>query len=85
MNHDAIESTVDSLTPEVAAALRTLVDEYRTRCLWFLEPDYYPATHSEALRVLEAVERHGDRAAFQRSSEIRQWLSQNSSAASAGS
>jgi hypothetical protein len=76
---------VDSLNPEAAAALRTLVDEYRTRCLWFLEPDYYPATQGEALRVLEAIERHGDRAAFQRSSEIRQWLSQNSSAASAGS
>ena len=83
--NDTIESTVDSLTPEVAAALRTLVDEYRTRCLWYLEPDYYPASASEAMRVLEAIERHGDRSAFQRSSEIRQWLLRNSSAASAGS
>jgi hypothetical protein len=76
---------VDPLTPEVAAALRALVDEYRTRCLWFLEPGYYPVGEAEALRVLAAIERHGDRAAFQRSSEIRQWLSRNSSAASAGS
>jgi hypothetical protein len=76
---------VDSLDPVVAAALRALVDEYRTRCLWFLRPEYYPATEGEALRVLTAIERHGDRAAFQRSSEIRQWLSQSTSAASAGS
>jgi hypothetical protein len=65
--------------------LRSLIDDYRARCLWFLAPDYYPATESEVLRVLAAIERHGDRAAFQRSSEIRQWLSLSTSAASAGS
>ncbi len=76
---------MDRLTPVAASALQALIDEYRARCLWFLEPDYYPATQAEALRVLDAIERHGDRAAFQRSSEIRQWLLQSSSAASAGS
>jgi hypothetical protein len=76
---------VDPLDPEVASALRSLMDRYRSRCLWFLAPDYYPATAAEVLRVLSAIERHGDRAAFQRSSEIRQWLSLSTSAASAGS
>ena len=76
---------MDPLDPEVASALRSLIDDYRSRCLWFLAPDYYPASEAEALRVLAAIERHGDRAAFQRASEIRQWLSPNSSAASAGS
>lgn len=76
---------MDPLKPEVAAALRTLIDEYRARCLWYLAPDYYPTSENEALRVLSAIERHGDRAAFQRASEIRQWLSPSSSAASAGS
>jgi hypothetical protein len=65
--------------------LRSLIDDYRFRCLWFLAPDYYPATDAEVVRVLAAIERHGDRAAFQRSSEIRQWLSLSTSAASAGS
>jgi hypothetical protein len=75
---------VDPLAPSVALALRSLVDDYRSRCLWFLAPDYYPATQAEASRVLGAIERHGDRAAFQRCSEIRQWLSPSTSAASAG-
>jgi hypothetical protein len=76
---------VRPLGPEIVAALRALVDEHRTRCLWFLAPDYYPASEGEALRVLEAIERHGDRSAFQRSREIRQWLLRDSSAASVGS
>ena len=76
---------MEALDTQTAAALRRLVDDYRTRCLWFLEPAFYPATRAEALRVLAAIERHGDRAAFQRSAEIRQWLSPSSSAASAGS
>lgn len=66
-------------------ALRVLVDEYRLRCLWFLRPDYYPATVEEAETVLDAIQRHGDREAFRRAAEVRRWLSQPSSATSAGS
>jgi hypothetical protein len=76
---------VDSLDSRTAEALHRLVDDYRTRCLWFLRPGYYPSTRAEALRVPAAIERNGDRAAFQRSAEIRQWLSPSSSAVSAGS
>ena len=76
---------VDEPVAGPASALRALIDDYRDRCLWFLRADYYPATEAEALRVLDAIERHGDRAAFVRSSEIRQWLSPSSSASSAGS
>ena len=67
------------------AEVRRLVDDYRSRCLWFLRPDYYPVTAEEILRVLRQIEDHGDRAAFQRAGSIRQWLSRNSSAKSAGS
>ena len=66
-------------------ALRALMDEYRSRCLWFLRGDYYPSTDEEWLRVLEQIERHGDREAYRRTSAIRQWLSRNSSAASVDS
>ncbi|MFH1143671.1 MAG: hypothetical protein V1774_03920 [Candidatus Eisenbacteria bacterium] len=64
--------------------VRLLVDEYRERCLWFLRPDYYPETIDEALRVLRAIETHGDAAAFRRAAALRQWFLLHSSEKSAG-
>lgn len=66
-------------------AIDRLVDDCRASCLWFLRADYYPTTDEERLRVLGDIQRHGDRAAFQRASELRQWLSRRSSAPSAAS
>ena len=62
--------------------LRGLVEDYRSRCLWFLREDYYPRTRDEVLRTLDMVERYGDRAGYQRAQEIRTWLSQDSKQAS---
>jgi len=59
-----------SALTEVAA----LVAEYRSKALWFLRPDYTPATNEEALRILDLVERYGDKEAFHRSRRLRQWL-----------
>jgi len=61
-------------------AFNALVDDYRTRCLWFLRADYYPVTREERLRVLDYVQRHGDRDAHVRTANLRQWLPQISSA-----
>lgn len=66
-------------------ALRELVDQYRGRCLWYLRESYYPETPAEALRVLDAIQRHGDVEAFKRAGVIRGWLSALSNAASASS
>lgn len=63
--------------------VRSLVDDYRQRCLWFLRPDYYPETIEEALRVLGAIENHGDVAAFKRAATLRQWFLQHSNEMSA--
>ena len=67
----------------VMQSVRALVDEYRSRCLWFLREDYYPQTPSEACGVLESIERYGDVEAFRKAAVLRQWLLQNSSAPSA--
>jgi hypothetical protein len=75
---------VDSLPPHAQQALRALIDDYRARCLWYLRRDDYPQTLEQSLHVLDAIARHGDRAAFRRAAEIRQWLSPPSSASSAG-
>lgn len=65
--------------------LDRLVDDYRSRCLWFLRADYYPRTRDEILRVLRQIDGHGDLAAFQRAADIRRWLSRTSSESSAAS
>jgi hypothetical protein len=74
-----------AIPPEAAAALESLVDDYRARCLWFLRPDYYPACVEEAVRVLDAIERYGDVAGFRRAAEVREWLLPTSSATFAAS
>jgi hypothetical protein len=76
---------MESVPPNADEALRALIDDCRDRCLWFLRRDYYPHSIEESLRVLDAIQHHGDRAAFRRAAEIRQWLSPPSSVTSAGS
>ncbi len=66
-------------------ALHALVDDYRTRCLWFLRQDYYPETPAEQLRVLSYIRKCGDRDAHIRASRLRRWLSQLSNANSVAS
>lgn len=68
---------------QLMESVNALVDEYRTRCLWFLREDYYPQTLADASRVLDYIERHGDKEAFQKAATLRQWLLQNSNAQSA--
>jgi hypothetical protein len=73
---------VNDVSNGIDEAVNRLVDEYRHRCLWFLRDDYYPVTDDQRLRVLAYIERHGDRRAYLRAAEVRQWLSRTSNAAS---
>jgi hypothetical protein len=66
-------------------SVNALADEYRTRCLWFLRPEYYPETLEAQLRVLGYIERYGDVDGHRRASAIRNWLLHPSNAASVGS
>lgn len=68
----------------IEGELRELIDEYRARCLWFLRPDYYPETDSDALRTLERIQRHGDLAGFKRAGKLKQCLLPSSNGGSAG-
>jgi hypothetical protein len=52
--------------PLIEAARRRLIDDYRSRCLWFLRPDYYPSSPAERERVLSLIAQHGDQEAFRR-------------------
>ena len=62
--------------------VRVLVEEYRAQCLWFLRPDYMPTTPEAILQTLEYIVRYGDRAAFERAEEIKEWLLRDSKPAS---
>ena len=73
------------LPVSIEGELAGLVEQYRARCLWFLRPDFFPKTTAEALRVLDYLERYGDQEAFRQAAAVRRWLSQDSSATSAGS
>lgn len=61
------------------------MDEVRTTCLWYLREDYHPQTVSQALRVLDAIERQGDLSTYRRAAELRAWLSHPCNAPSAAS
>jgi hypothetical protein len=65
------------------AAIDTIVDRYRNRCLWFLRSDYYPATDAERVHVLAYIERYGDLEAYRQAARLKRWLLQNSNAPSA--
>lgn len=84
MARRTMNTNVDTDENQTADAVRTLVDDYRDRCLWYLRRDYYPTTRDESLSVLDAIARHGGLDAFRRAATIRSWLLRHSSATSAG-
>src|SRR5207248_11055339 len=71
--------------PALDAEVRSFVDDYRERCLWFVRSDYYPSTPDEILRVLRWIRARGDREAFQRAGKIEEWLSRTFNEKSAAS
>ncbi len=73
----------DERGPMIEEEIDRLVDEHRSSCLWYLRPDFYPEDDVQRDRVLERIQRSGDRTAFQKAAKLRRWLSLRSSARSA--
>jgi hypothetical protein len=63
---------------EINAAIDRLVEEYRSMCLWFAPRRYFPASDPERVATLDDIERYGDREAFKRARELKEWLLQAS-------
>ena len=74
---------MSSETAKSLQSMKELVDEYRNQCLWFLRGDFYPETLEQGLRVLAYIQRYGDRTAYLKAAEVRQWLLQQSKETSA--
>ena len=62
------------MNAEARAEIQNLVEKYRDQCLWFLRQDFVPRSTEEILRVLDLIERYGDRAGFEQAQRLRQWL-----------
>jgi len=60
------------------AELVVLLNKHRDRCLWFVRPDYVPASREEWLRTLDLIERYGDMNAFKQVEKARKCLLQPS-------
>lgn len=64
-------------TPEY----RSLLDEYRDMCLWYMDRDFVPRTPQDLMAVLDGIDHHGTMDAYRRAGRIRTWLLQPSSQA----
>lgn len=73
-----------AMDPVLVERIKPLLVKYRSRCLWFLREDFFPETLQQALLVLDNIEKHGDREGFIEARRVKEWLSQISSATSAG-
>jgi hypothetical protein len=60
---------------DMKTQLAELMRGYRSRCLWFLAEDFVPETPAQVMRVLEYIERYGDRDGFIQARRLKQWLS----------
>ncbi len=69
---------------EIYAEAKQLIEKNRSRCLWFLRKDYYPADTDRLIHTLQYVKQHGDRQTFQKAGKLIQWLLQSSSRTSTG-
>jgi hypothetical protein len=61
--------------------VRSVVDDYRSMCFWFMDRDFRPKDAAGLKIVVENLEHYGDMAAYRRAGRIREWLSQVSSPA----
>ena len=67
-------------TPEY----RSLLDEYRDMCLWYMDRDFVPRTQQDLMAVLDGIDHHGTMDTYRRAGRIRTWLLQPSSQACEG-
>jgi hypothetical protein len=74
-----------SADAKVIEEAQELIAAHKADCLWFLGSDALPSDGPSIIRLLRKIELHADRATYQKARRLRECLSRNSSAASAGS
>ena len=77
------ESLPDSSMARDAAL--EFIRHHRSGSLWFVRDGHEPASTDELIRAIRRIERTGSRKAYVEARRLREWLSRDSSAESAGS
>ena len=54
--------------------VKSVIESYRSMCFWSFPDDFMPKNKRQLLLALDSLERYGDRVAYQKAGEIRQWL-----------
>lgn len=54
--------------------MKSIMDNYRSMCFWSFPEDFMPQNKAQLVLALECLERYGDRDAYCKAGEIRQWL-----------
>lgn len=54
--------------------VKSVIENYRSMCFWSFPDDFMPKNKRQLLLALDSLERYGDRVAYQKAGEIRQWL-----------
>ncbi|MBR0197606.1 MAG: hypothetical protein IJQ34_05695 [Kiritimatiellae bacterium] len=52
---------------------RSLVEDYRDTCLWFMKDAFHPKDARQLECILSSIESYGDMAAYKKAGRIRQW------------
>ncbi|MCD4653741.1 hypothetical protein K8T06_07375 [bacterium] len=78
MSEHELETTFKSLRYQLTPGLlhseiRSLIDEQRDRCLWFLANDYYPKDSDSVIYILDTIRKHGNLDAFRKAEELKRW------------
>jgi hypothetical protein len=77
-HNNEMEPVHNTLTEaEVYSTIDQMVEANRLRCLWFLRPDYFPATNQERITTLRYLEKYGDRTTFIQARRLSNWLLQS--------
>ena len=54
--------------------VKSVIESYRSMCFCSFPEDFMPKDKDQLLLALDCLERYGDRNAYCKAGEIRQWL-----------
>jgi len=82
--HESGGAAAVAVPDDILSEAHALIGATRAACLWFLRSDFLPKDAEGLVRAMQYIERRGNLENYIKARKIREWLSHNSSAISAG-